>query len=646
MGTASPFVLIDNALMNAPRSVFSGTVTEAAGVPIDELVSRSTREFRRLRREPVGESERKSWENSWPPLLTALREAGFGDLHLLLEYELPGTQLRLDALLLGRSVPADRLEALVIELKQWSHATAVPRMPGLVEVSGRHLSHPARQVGTYVNYLRNWIDPAIPLDVSGIAILHNASDDLVDTLRRQVAGGPSADFPLLGANALATGQLTRHVFPNSPIPTGLSPAEALLTQFLSARYRPSRKLLNRMRGTIRAHDRFQLVGNQDLARQHILRLSRREPDRPNGSVVVVTGGPGTGKTAIATRVLADLFGHKHANPRLMSPSGTVTQQLQRALGDDATGLVATLGSGLPSGLTRGHSIVLLDEAHRIRRGGRVLEAMIERCAATVFFLDERQVIRPGEGVTVDELRTLADQAERKFESVDLTVQFRCGGSRLYQEWIDALFDRNGRPGPWPGGADDYDLALADSPHQLDSWTAAHDEGGSGAIARITAGFCWKWTPTDRPPLAPDVSITWTDAAGPQHWARPWNSGFSTNAHQDQDIPGRVFWATDQGGRHQVGCIYTAQGMEYEYSAVIIGPDLVRTPDGWRAHPEHSRDPAMRKVGAEEYLPYALNTYRVLATRGILGTRLYSTDPQTQAYLKTLLPAHENAWKPT
>ncbi|MFE5327248.1 hypothetical protein ACFRCG_12775 [Embleya sp. NPDC056575] len=133
--------------MSAPRSVFSGTIAEAAGLPIDDLVSRSAREFRRLRRESVGASERKSWQNSWPPLLAALRDAGLGDLHLLLEYELPGTQLRLDALLLGDSVSVGRLGALVIELKQWSHAVAVPRMSGVVEVSGRQVSHPARQVG-------------------------------------------------------------------------------------------------------------------------------------------------------------------------------------------------------------------------------------------------------------------------------------------------------------------------------------------------------------------------------------------------------------------------------------------------------------------------------------------------------------------
>ncbi|MFE5327249.1 DNA/RNA helicase domain-containing protein [Embleya sp. NPDC056575] len=491
-----------------------------------------------------------------------------------------------------------------------------------------------------MNYLRNWVDPAVPLDVRGIAILHNASNDLINELRRQVAGGPSADFHLLGADDLAAGHLTRHLFPNSGVPPRLSPAEALLAQLLSTPYRPSRKLLKRMQGTIRAHDRFQLVENQDLARQRILRVARHDPDRPNGSVVVVKGGPGTGKTAIATRVLADLCGFEHANPRLMSPSGTVTQQLQRALGEDATGLIATLGSGLPSGITREHSVILLDEAHRIRRGGGVLEAMIERCAATVFFLDERQIIRPGEGVTSDELRTLAAWAGRAFEPVDLTVQFRCGGSRLYQESVDAFFDRDGHAHPWSGGTEDYDVAVADSPLQLDAWTAAHDEGGEGAVARITAGFCWEWTRADRPPLAPDVSITWADAAGTQRWSCPWNSGFSTNAHEG--VPGRVFWGTDPGGRRQVGCIYTAQGMEYEYSAVIMGPDLIRTPDGWQASPACSHDPVMRNVTAEEYLPYALNTYRVLATRGILGTRLYSTDPQTQAYLKSLMPVRTNA----
>ncbi|WP_425315819.1 DNA/RNA helicase domain-containing protein [Streptomyces olivoreticuli] len=109
------------------------------------------------------------------------------------------------------------------------------------------------------------------------------------------------------------------------------------------------------------------------------------------------------------------------------------------------------------------------------------------------------------------------------------------------------------------------------------------------------------------------------------WERPWNLRADQTSPSAPRVPGRVYWATGDGGHEQIGCIYTAQGLEYDYGAMIIGPDLIRTPEGWEAHPEESRDPAMRKVGPDDYLTCALNTYRVLATR---GTCFHSTDPVT------------------
>ncbi|MFF7994718.1 DNA/RNA helicase domain-containing protein [Kitasatospora xanthocidica] len=130
--------------------------------------------------------------------------------------------------------------------------------------------------------------------------------------------------------------------------------------------------------------------------------------------------------------------------------------------------------------------------------------------------------------------------------------------------------------------------------------------------------------------------------GPDHhertWARPWNLRSDQPVPGFPDIPARPYWATDRGGHDQVGCIYTAQGLEYAFGAVILGADLVRRAGHWQAHPEASHDARqLRTLPPEQYLRYALNTYRVLATRATHGTRLYSTDPETQAYLASLLP---------
>ncbi|MGI5053124.1 DNA/RNA helicase domain-containing protein, partial [Streptomyces sp. JAC18] len=138
-----------------------------------------------------------------------------------------------------------------------------------------------------------------------------------------------------------------------------------------------------------------------------------------------------------------------------------------------------------------------------------------------------------------------------------------------------------------------------------------------------------------PPLTPEVSIPWTDETGDHLWQRPWNAG-AGGILAGTDTPGRAFWATDEGGHQQIGCVYTAQGMEYDYSAVILGDDITWTPTGWQARPERSCDPVLQGLSPRQYLRYALNTYRVLATRGSRGTRFFSTDSATQDRLRGLL----------
>ncbi|MGY5001063.1 DNA/RNA helicase domain-containing protein [Streptomyces griseus] len=621
--------------------VFAGTVEEASARLADPgFVAQCAERFTAVHGRPPGEGELRSWSGSWPALVSVLVSAGLHDLDLLLEYELPGSSQRVDALLLGRR--AGRLAAVVVELKQWTSASSHPVGAGMLMVGEREVLHPGRQVGGYVAYLNDWVPAELNLDVRGLAFLHNASAELIERLRALAASGPSAVFPLLGADDLPQGAEASVLAARLQC-ADVEPADRqAVSDFLLAQHRPSPSLLSRVASTIEGHDGFRLIGDQDKARQTIHRAIKAiEQGRP-GHLVVVTGGPGTGKTAIAARVLGDLCLRPDANPRLLSPSGTLTQQLTRAVGDAAKGLIATLTTTLPRGLSKDSSVVLLDEAHRartdpLRRNSEfpdLFTRLVRDCAALVLFLDERQIVRPSEGTTLDELRRLARARGYTFAHIDLATQFRCGGSRTYLDWIDSLLTEDGQAPEWQGT--DYDLAVATSPAELEDWVATHQHAGHSA--RITAGFCWHWDSPPTPPLTPEVSIPWTDETGDHLWQRPWNSR-AGGVLAGTDTPGRAFWATDHGGHQQIGCVYTAQGMEYDYSAVILGDDLTWTPNGWQARPEESRDLALQGLSPAQYLRYALNTYRVLATRGTRGARLYSTDKDTQNHLRALAMQH-------
>lgn len=141
------------------------------------------------------------------------------------------------------------------------------------------------------------------------------------------------------------------------------------------------------------------------------------------------------------------------------------------------------------------------------------------------------------------------------------VEDRGGGSEIFVRWVESLLGlRPGGPQPWPDD-DTFQLMLADSPECLEEDLRRRLESGYGA--RITAGVCWGWSkPRPDGTLVHDVVIG--------VWRRPWNLNADTALN---GIPPSSLWATDSGGFEQVGCIYTAQGFEYDYSGVIIGEDL-------------------------------------------------------------------------
>ncbi len=71
----------------------------------------------------------------------------------------------------------------------------------------------------------------------------------------------------------------------------------------------------------------------------------------------------------------------------------------------------------------------------------------------------------------------------------------------------------------------------------------------------------------------------------------------------------------------------------------MGPDLVWRDGGWIARRDASRDPDLRsekKVDDHEFGRLVRNVYKVLLTRGMLGTVIYSTDSETRAMLRSLV----------
>jgi uncharacterized protein len=162
---------------------------------------------------------------------------------------------------------------------------------------------------------------------------------------------------------------------------------------------------------------------------------------------------------------------------------------------------------------------------------------------------------------------------------------------------------------------------------MESFLAAKQ--AAGETAGMTAGYCWPWSdPRPDGTLVDDVRVG--------NWSRPWNVKSDRSVGE---APGSPFWATDPNGFGQVGCVYTAQGFEYEWSGVIIGPDFVARNGRLVTDRDEFKDPNFRSrkaVSDAEADRLIRNTYKVLMTRGMRGTILYAADPETRAFLAGLI----------
>jgi hypothetical protein len=143
--------------------------------------------------------------------------------------------------------------------------------------------------------------------------------------------------------------------------------------------------------------------------------------------------------------------------------------------------------------------------------------------------------------------------------------------------------------------------------------------------RATAGFCWRWSnPNPDGTLVPDVKVG--------AWQVPWNAKPDAG-RLAPGIPPSNFWASDPNGINQVGCVYTAQGFEFDYVGVIWGRDLRWDPatKDWMGDPSESHDSIVKRSG-DRFTDLVKRAYRALLTRGLKGCYVYIEDPAIRPHV--------------
>lgn len=589
----------------------------------------------------AGPGDVRSWRESVYWLASLLDRLRRDQVWMFVEYRVAPEMNPVDVVLAGYH-PSGGLSYAAIELKQWSQAER-PRPditdglcaecrragPGTLceqcaldriylASYSKHTKHPAVQV--YENMQALKVHHAMFDDryvrLAGASYLHNLRDPESQWIRNV---SPRPGIPTFTARGPR--ELEEFLNATFSAESGAGAAEALLE-----RRRTSSLIDSDVGAVVAGHTRFSLVENQLTAVEKVAEVVASPSRAGAKKVFVVSGRAGSGKSLVGLTLLGWAL---NTGRKVCYASGGVASRetfKRAALGRRSA--FATLNSIADNRTTDELDLILCDEAHRLterpmkgsysmRPGESSVSVVVTRAKVPVFFIDGDQRLFSDEVWSPEALVREVQSLGAEVVPISLDRVLRAVGSSTYDTWIRRLLAED--PLPWmPDDGDEpepFQLCYTDSSATMERFL--RDKERKKESARMTAGICWKWE--DRSGTDPEV-------APEPGWARPWNAG---DQHDTPGVPKRRYWATEPGGFGQIGCVHTAQGLEYEWGGVIMGPDLTWNGAGWQVHREHVLSKASR-IREDGDLALAIrNAYGVLMTRSIRGTVLYSVDPGTR-----------------
>lgn len=637
--------------------------------------------FKKTGKVRFNEKEEQSWANSLVHMHLIIQGSGIpGDCGVLVEFGLPSTSKRIDFIIAGRD-EANRKNFVIVELKQWTEAESTSKEDVVITpYFGRAMTtHPSYQASSYKSYLNDFNENVYNRDLTpySCAFLHNYREKTPEPLKAPVYARSIEDSPLYfrDDHARLREFLAKHV--------GKGKGTEILYEIESGKIRPSKKLIDHLTGLLKGNPEFVLIDEQKVAYEVALEAGlNANPSRKK--VILINGGPGTGKSVISMCLLGGFLQH-HKNAFFVAPNASFRDTMVEKL---TSGKDAKRAKLLFSGSAKywdarknAYDILVVDEAHRLKngkafmyKGDNQVYDIIHAAKVSIFFVDDAQMIRPQDIGSSHEIRTQAAAFGAEVIELQLKAQFRCDGAEGFVNWINDVLhiEQTGNFQGWD--KESFEFIIAENPHALHNWIK--EKSARGYHARMLAGYAWPWTSVkdgNSNGQVADVVIPNFD------FAMPWNSRQVGTT-----------WATDPSGVDQVGCVHTSQGLEFDYVGIIVGMDLQfrLTPateklDSLGSHQTIARasstDADMYSTAADERIPYNVvderrlasgtyysewnryydssgksglkgnpdemnrlirNIYRILFTRGMKGCAVYFCDPDIERYFRYRLSLTE------
>jgi len=581
----------------------------------------------------AGPSEVQAWKHSLLEMAKVLQDEEIpADAGIAIEYQLPQSSKRIDFVIVGEDLEA-RPKVVIVELKQWSEsrrsekdAIVWARRGG--RAGEREGPHPSYQAWSYAAYLQDF-NTAVQEEAMALqpcAYLHNHP-------RNGEIDHPHYEEHIARAPLfLARERGKLQAFIRNHVRYG--DRRGALYAIENGRIRPSKMLVDVVASMLQGKTEFVMIDDQKVVYETVLAIEAKAQHRKQ--VVIVQGGPGTGKSVLAVNLLAALL-TRHRNARYVSKNAAPRAVYEAKLtGTFSKSRISNLFSGsgaFVDGEPDTYDALVVDEAHRLNQksglyrnlGDNQIREVIRAARCTVFFIDDDQRVTVHDIGHSEELRRRAADFDAEITELKLNSQFRCNGSDGYLAWLDNVLGIR-ETANTALDTREYDFRVFDDPAEMHALIELKNRANNRS--RMVAGYCWKW-PSKRDPQAWDIEL---ERFG---YRRRWNL--------DKD---GSLWIVTPGSVEQVGCIHTCQGLELDYVGVIIGPDLtfrdgrVVTDASKRASSDQSvkglkqmmrSDPGAARRLADLIIK---NTYRTLMTRGMRGCYVYCVDTDLAERLRS------------
>ena len=590
-----------------------------------------------LKRRPSA-PEFNSWKNSMQYMRGVLSDNEIPtNTGIAIEYNIPPTGCRIDFMMSGYD--QKKSNVVIVELKQWDKCTEVGQMNGIYKVNTytggglRDVNHPSYQAMTYANLIKDYNEAVQIKDINVVpcAYLHNYYFEDDDTLLSKDYKEYVDKAPLFGHNDV----VNLRNFIKKYIEIGDD--GSILYEIDNGRIRPSKMLQDSLQKMLKGNKEFYMIDNQKIVYEYALKNAIDTVARNDKNVMIVRGGPGTGKSVLAINLLVELnnrnmtcfYVTKNSAPRNVYSSklrGEYTQTYINHLFQGSGNFIDEERNKL--------DCLVVDEAHRLNaksgmfqnKGENQIKEIINAAKFSVFFIDEDQKVTLKDVGSEELIKKYANDLGAGITTYQLDSQFRCNGSDGYIAWLNrvlgikdtANFDIDGF---------DYDFKVLDNPNDVRK--LIEEKNMIDNKSRMVAGYCWNWISEGK-----DDSNTHDIVIPEYNFGMSWNLGNSQT------------WAIDPKSVNEIGCIHTCQGLEFDYIGVIIGDDLryeddhIVTDYTKRAKTDSSLK-GIKKIAKEQGQESAnkiadsiiKNTYRTLMTRGMKGCYVYCTDKNLALYLK-------------